>query len=270
MRIDILHIADCPNWRRTAADVRTVLRELGRDDVPVTVTRVIDAAAHPAFAGSPTVLIDGVDPFGDGTVSRELACRVYRVGTRLAGAPDITQLRDAVATRLGDSGPALGTIRPTVDVTRPRREASTISAARSQPRPAFTVNPSRDDDDGNNGRAPRDYMAHPEWFGQFSDPLEPADDVDAADARFIAANTQHWISNRVREGVLMNRTNMASFLGELSITSPDMTHDHVSRTLHGNEAMTLADLVVWGNEFGPVREVLTTVFEDSFRPTDRN
>lgn len=108
-------------------------------------------------------------------------------------------------------------------------------------------------------------MAHPEWFGQFSDPLDPADGIDPADARYIAANTQHWIANRVREGVLLERTNLASHIDALRITFPGLTHEHVSRTLHGQQAMTLADLVVWANEFEPVREILTVVFAEPIR-----
>lgn len=131
--------------------------------------------------------------------------------------------------------------------------------------PAFTFDPSRADDGDDPTDGPRTLFAHPEWFGQFSDPLDPADGVDPADARFVAANTQHWIANRVREGVLMDRTNLASYLADLRLTFPGMTHEHASKTLHGYEPMALADLVVWGNEFDTVREILQTVFADGLR-----
>lgn len=133
----------------------------------------------------------------------------------------------------------------------------------------FSIDPVRPTGDEGSALAPRDLMAHPEWFAQFSDPLDPAEGVDPSDARYIAANTQHWIANRVREGVLMHRTNLASFLDTVSITSPELTFDHVSRTLHGHEPMGLSDLVVWANEFDTVREILTTVFADSIRTTAR-
>lgn len=133
----------------------------------------------------------------------------------------------------------------------------------------FPVDPVRSDTEPSTAPAPRDLMAHPEWFAQFSDPLEAAEGVDPGDARFLAANMQHWIANRVREGVLLNRTNLASFLETLSITSPQLTFDHVSDTLHGLEPMQLADLVVWANEFDTVREILTAVFADSIQQPPR-
>ena len=81
MEIEILHIDDCPNWQEAGARVRQALQELGAPEVPVTFTllsTVEEAAARP-FAGSPTVLIDGVDAFPSDGATADLACRVYRV-----------------------------------------------------------------------------------------------------------------------------------------------------------------------------------------------
>lgn len=270
MRIDILHTADCPHWRQTLSDVRDVVQELDRTDITVSASRVDERMPNKRFNGSPTLLIDDVDPFAGGGESHELACRVYRDGERLVGTPPVEQVREAVAARLHAAPPSAPAPQPSdTDVTQARRTNAVGAKGGHTLKSAFTFSASRDDPAGG-GAAPRDFVAHPEWFGTFSDPLDPADDIDPADARFLAANTQHWVSNRVREGVLANRTNMASFLGELSVTSPEMTHEHVSRTLHGNEPMTLSDLVVWGNTFSTVREVLAAVFEASFRPTDRD
>lgn len=64
-RIEILHIADCPNWKATGELVTGVLNELGAGNTPieyVLLTTPEEAAAVP-FSGSPTVLIDGVDEF---------------------------------------------------------------------------------------------------------------------------------------------------------------------------------------------------------------
>ena len=63
-----------------------------------------EEAARVGMAGSPTVLIDGHDPFapqGGGS----LACRLYRVGDRLDGAPSVAQLLEALtAAPEADSG----------------------------------------------------------------------------------------------------------------------------------------------------------------------
>lgn len=48
------------------------------------------------FVGSPTVLVDGLDPFADGDVAFGLSCRVYQTPDGLAGTPTVEQLREAL------------------------------------------------------------------------------------------------------------------------------------------------------------------------------
>jgi hypothetical protein len=45
------------------------------------------------FAGSPTILVDGVDPFAQKGATVGLTCRVYRTPDGLAGSPTADQLR---------------------------------------------------------------------------------------------------------------------------------------------------------------------------------
>jgi hypothetical protein len=97
VRLHILSVPDCPN----VAPLQQRLAEIlaGRDDVTVT-TEVIDSpdrAASAGMAGSPTLLIDGVDPFaGPGQVP-SVSCRLYRDETGApAGAPSAAQLRAAL------------------------------------------------------------------------------------------------------------------------------------------------------------------------------
>jgi hypothetical protein len=102
MDIEILHIEECPNWRETGEAVARVLAELGAADTPVRFTLLSsrEQAEAVPFAGSPTVLIDGVDAFPSDGATSELACRVYRVGDHFAGAPSIGDLRMALARAL--------------------------------------------------------------------------------------------------------------------------------------------------------------------------
>ena len=62
-----------------------------------------DRAAASAFAGSPTILVDGVDAFDDAVQLTELACRVYSTDRGLAGLPTVDQL----AASLQSKGEAL-------------------------------------------------------------------------------------------------------------------------------------------------------------------
>lgn len=56
-----------------------------------------------SFRGSPTVLVDGRDPFADGGEAFGLACRVYPTEEGPAGSPTVAQLR-AVVTEMDKTG----------------------------------------------------------------------------------------------------------------------------------------------------------------------
>ncbi len=101
MRIELLHIDDCPNTARALEQVEAALAALGRDDVPVHV-RLIETAADTAgtgFAGSPTITADGADIFPDGAPSSDLACRIYPTPGGHAGAPTSDQVIEALKNR---------------------------------------------------------------------------------------------------------------------------------------------------------------------------
>ena len=86
----------CPNWK--VADARLeALKAEGLDlDIEYQFIETPEAAAEAGFRGSPTVLIDGVDPFADPDAPVGLSCRVYRTDDGLAGSPTLDQLRIAV------------------------------------------------------------------------------------------------------------------------------------------------------------------------------
>jgi hypothetical protein len=94
VRLRLLVIEDCPNALPAADLVAGVLDELGSGAVvPVEVVRDQESAERLGFLGSPTLLVDGVDPFRvDGGVPA-VACRVYATPSGLAGLPDREALR---------------------------------------------------------------------------------------------------------------------------------------------------------------------------------
>jgi len=90
-----LHYFDgCPNWRTAGARVREVLDATGRSDIPVTHEKVEtpEEAERLGFVGSPTLLVDGRDPFATPGAPVGLACRIYRTPDGLAGSPTVEQL----------------------------------------------------------------------------------------------------------------------------------------------------------------------------------
>ncbi|MGW1884941.1 organomercurial lyase [Streptomyces sp. NPDC001970] len=101
MRITVLTVPDCPN--APVIEERIARAAAGRS-VKVELVEVADQeqAARLGMTGSPTVLIDGVDPFAVPGAPASLSCRLYRgADGRVEGAPSVVELRhvlDAVNT----------------------------------------------------------------------------------------------------------------------------------------------------------------------------
>ena len=94
MKVEILHIDECPNWEEAGRLVRAALDEVARSDVTVDY-RLLSSSEEAAdvwFAGSPTILIDGADAFPSEGRTTDLACRVYHTDHGLAGLPTVEQL----------------------------------------------------------------------------------------------------------------------------------------------------------------------------------
>ena len=94
-KLEVLHVPYCPN-------LLPLLERLAEvTDLPVS-THVIESEADAArfgMAGSPTLLVDGIDPFAAaGGCECGLACRLYRDDAgRIISAPSVEQLRVALA-----------------------------------------------------------------------------------------------------------------------------------------------------------------------------
>lgn len=102
MKVSLLYFDDCPNWQVADARLEEALRLSGHADHRVEHILVTsdDQAAELHFVGSPTVLIDGEDPFlGDEPRPFGLTCRVYRSATGLGGSPSLDELIAAIAAR---------------------------------------------------------------------------------------------------------------------------------------------------------------------------
>lgn len=97
MEIDLLYVPDCPN--RTAAR-ELVEVALARTQLTAAVReREIhssEEAERVGMRGSPTVLIDGRDPFAGGAGPAAMSCRLYRSDTGFSGVPTVSQLVEAL------------------------------------------------------------------------------------------------------------------------------------------------------------------------------
>lgn len=94
MRVELLYFDGCPNWKLADERLSVALSTLGRADVVVERRQVEtpEQAEELAFVGSPTIRIDGTDPFASATERVGLACRVYATSAGLSGSPETAQL----------------------------------------------------------------------------------------------------------------------------------------------------------------------------------
>ncbi|MFJ6270960.1 thioredoxin family protein [Pseudarthrobacter oxydans] len=98
MRIELLHIEDCPNTAKALEQVEAALAAMGHEDVSVHLRHIRSPAdtAGTGFAGSPTITADGADIFPDGAPSNDLACRIYPTPEGHAGVPTVYQVMEAL------------------------------------------------------------------------------------------------------------------------------------------------------------------------------
>jgi len=97
MELTLLTVPDCPN--AAAFEQRLAAALAGRPDAVVRRREVASEreAVQAGMHGSPTLLINGVDPFAVPGQVPGLACRLYRdAAGRAAGAPTAAALRRAL------------------------------------------------------------------------------------------------------------------------------------------------------------------------------
>lgn len=94
MRIVLQYFDGCPNWVEADSLLHEALAAVGAADATVERQRIeTDAEAIAVgFIGSPTILLDGQDPFGVEGAEPGLACRIYSTPSGLRGSPTLDQL----------------------------------------------------------------------------------------------------------------------------------------------------------------------------------
>lgn len=103
-------VPNCPNEAEAITAVTGAARQVGLGEVVVRTT-MIDSDEHArghGFAGSPTFLIDGVDPFAEPGAPIGMACRIYSTKDGPAGVPDLAQLRAALVRACASRSTAAG------------------------------------------------------------------------------------------------------------------------------------------------------------------
>ena len=93
--VRLLYFEDCPNWRVAEARLKEALLNVGADPdgVIYEVVTTLEQAETLGFRGSPTILIDGTDPFAEPDAPAGLTCRIYRTAMGVQPAPTVEQLQ---------------------------------------------------------------------------------------------------------------------------------------------------------------------------------
>jgi len=93
VQVELLWFAGCPNWRETEGRLRQAVARAGADaEVTLVEVTTPEDAERLRFRGSPTVLVDGRDPFAQESGPVGLSCRVFRTPDGLRGAPTVDEL----------------------------------------------------------------------------------------------------------------------------------------------------------------------------------
>ncbi|MGH8828792.1 MAG: thioredoxin family protein [Jiangellaceae bacterium] len=95
MDVTLQYFDGCPNWQVADEHLRALADEY-RYRISYRRITSIDEAQELNFIGSPTILVNGRDPFARGDELTGFACRVYDTPAGPAGSPTIEQLRRAL------------------------------------------------------------------------------------------------------------------------------------------------------------------------------
>jgi hypothetical protein len=98
MRITVQYFDGCPHWKLADRRLASVLQGLDQDRFTLEYQRIDspELAERIGFRGSPTILIDGQDPFASGSEPIGMSCRIFRTEHGAQGAPTEKQLRDVL------------------------------------------------------------------------------------------------------------------------------------------------------------------------------
>jgi hypothetical protein len=92
MEIVVQHCDGCPNWELARHRITAVLPEEAESSLFDEI-ETLEKAEAVGFWGSPTILLDGVDPFSDPTAPIGQVWRISFTDADHEGAPSEAQLR---------------------------------------------------------------------------------------------------------------------------------------------------------------------------------
>ena len=107
MELTVLTVPDCPNVPVMQQRLAEVLADWPGVTLQWRVIADVADAARWRMHGSPTLLVNGHDPFAEAGTLPAVACRMYRTENgSLDGSPSVAALRQALRQALEQAGAA--------------------------------------------------------------------------------------------------------------------------------------------------------------------
>jgi hypothetical protein len=97
VNITLQYFDSCPGWKVADERIKAIIDQQGMDaEFSYQRIETREEAEKYQFAGSPTLLIDGKDPFASEAMTVGLACRTYPTDQGFAPSPTVAQLEEAL------------------------------------------------------------------------------------------------------------------------------------------------------------------------------
>lgn len=106
LRVTLLYSEGCPHRQPAAEAITEALSRLGLPPTTLSLRRVdsLDEAEHLGFLGSPSIHIDGADPFADPGAPVAMSCRLYPREGGATGYPTAGEIMGAIRRHLDGAG----------------------------------------------------------------------------------------------------------------------------------------------------------------------
>jgi hypothetical protein len=97
-RITLLYFDGCPHWHLAERRLGTALAEIGESSDLIERRRITTQreAQEVGFRGSPTIQLNGRDPFEHDAGTVGMACRIHRTAAGREGAPALLDIVKAL------------------------------------------------------------------------------------------------------------------------------------------------------------------------------
>ena len=98
VEVRLLYVEDCPHVALARERLTEALLHRGLDPAAIEFELVGSPAEAErlGFRGSPTILLDGRDPFAPDDAPPGLSCRIYRTEAGTEGAPSVGRLEEVL------------------------------------------------------------------------------------------------------------------------------------------------------------------------------